>query len=218
MKKKIIKKTTIKPSKKAKVVDTKPSKKAKVPPKKKPKKKKQTKAVMICILTNQKITLSKEQRVKQLTKLQFDSEEDYQKYYISREGRKLLKEGNTIEEIRKQFNCDNNLEIPLGVLRRYVKKVKDKAAAEQRAKKKAIMETLNEPRKIHEFSYIRKPMDFSNPQDVIALTTNACWCPHLFLDNDRSCEGCQLFKNCACHLRTLKPEKKTSSKKSKHAK
>ena len=47
----------------------------------------------------------------QIQKYGFDSVDSLREHYIGRTGRKLLKEGKTVEEIRNQFNC--NIQTPI---------------------------------------------------------------------------------------------------------
>lgn len=36
------------------------------------------------------------------------------------------------------------------------------------------------------------------------VTQYACWRPDIYLDNDKSCEGCILFENCSCKIKRIK--------------
>lgn len=42
----------------------------------------------------------------QIQKYGFNNADEFRNQYIGREGRKLLKEGKSIEEIRSQYKCD----------------------------------------------------------------------------------------------------------------
>lgn len=45
--------------------------------------------------------------------------------------------------------------------------------------------------------------NFNNADHVSELTTGTCQRPDIFLNNDRACDGCVLYENCACSVKQL---------------
>jgi len=152
-----------------------------------------------CILTGVKILLSRKILQKQAAKLKFDTAEEYAQYYICRDARKLLKEGHLEKDIRKQFNCQITKEIPLKILKCYVKKFKSRENIERKRRR----ELANTPIPYSVSTKKAEVLSLNNPAHVAILTTNACWRPDFYLNNDRTCVECSLYENCQCKLKRL---------------
>lgn len=58
-----------------------------------------------CVVTGKDLIRTPHFLKQQCQKYGFESVEDLRSIYIGREGRKLLKQGKTVEEIRSQFQC-----------------------------------------------------------------------------------------------------------------
>jgi len=166
------------------------------------KQKREKRVDLVCILTGE--TTLKQLRarvVKQAKKLKFDDVENYINYYICRAARKLLSQGSSELEIRKQFNCKETKAIPFHILKCYVKKFKSKDAVDRKRSRKVAEE------------YKRSPiqMTFKGPEcinmvknkEVCAqVTAFACWRPDIYLD--LGCNECILKDNCACPIKNFK--------------
>jgi len=64
-----------------------------------------TKYTIKCNVTGLDLVRTPKYLREQIQKYGFDSVDSLREQYIGRVGRKLLKEGKTVEEIRNQFNC-----------------------------------------------------------------------------------------------------------------
>ena len=60
-----------------------------------------------CIITGEEKYIPPSLAKKKISK--FGSEDEYRKYYVSRPAAKLLKTGLTVDEVRKHFNCPDNM-------------------------------------------------------------------------------------------------------------
>jgi hypothetical protein len=72
-----------------------------------------------CVVTGKDLVRTPQYLRQQCQKYGFENVEDFRKQYIGREGRKLLKEGKTVEEIRSQFQCSNNTPLSSDTLIRF---------------------------------------------------------------------------------------------------
>jgi hypothetical protein len=59
-----------------------------------------------CNVTGQDLVRTPKYLREQYQKYGFESIEDMRQQYIGRAGRKLLKSGKSVDEIRNEFNCD----------------------------------------------------------------------------------------------------------------
>jgi tRNA A58 N-methylase Trm61 len=169
--------------------------------------KKPRKPVVVCILTGQSFKASQAMLEKQAKKLKFTSVQDYVQYYVSKDARKLLKEGYTDIEIRNKHNCKDKTDLPMKYLKCYAPRIKNRARAKKREQRKALNEFLNDP---NPAKYMLKPkgdaifLDMTNPEDVAKLTYFACARPHIYLDNGRHCKGCSIYNLCKCPIKRIK--------------
>ena len=70
-----------------------------------------TKYTIKCNVTGLDLVRTPKYLKEQTQKYGFDTIDDMRNQYIGREGRKLLKSGKSVEEIRNQYNC--NIETPI---------------------------------------------------------------------------------------------------------
>lgn len=191
--------------------------KKKIKPKKKPVKtikvkpvkalKKPRRPVAVCILTGQTFKVSLAMLERQAKKYKFPSVQDYLQYYVCKDAIKSLKEGYTDIEIRNKHNCKDKTDLPMKVLKGYAPKIKDRARVKRREQRKATNDFIKDPTP---GKYILKPkeeakfLDMKNPDHVKSLTYFSCARPHIFLDNDRRCDGCNIYKLCCCPIKRLK--------------
>jgi len=176
--------------------------------KRKPKKIKKTKIVkelpriLVCILTGQKVKIGYPQLLKQYVKLKFDSLEDYQQYYVCKDARKLLLEGKTESDIRKQYNCNDTTVIPFRILKCYAKKFKSKDFMERKRRRNQLKEMMNNRSSISTLG------NTDNHTQEVKFESNSimmdtCWRPNLYLDNDHACDCCNLFEKCNCKIKKI---------------
>ena len=183
----------------------KPVKPVKVKPVKVLKKPRRPEAV--CILTGQTFKVSSVMLERQAKKYKFPSVQDYLQYYVCKDAIKSLKDGYTDIEIRNKHNCKDRTDLPMKFLKGYAPKIKDRAKVKRRELRKATNEFIKDPTP---GKYILKPkeeakfLDMKNPDHVKSLTYFSCARPHIFLDNDRRCDGCSIYKLCCCPIKRLK--------------
>lgn len=169
--------------------------------------KKPRRPVAVCILTGQSFKVSTAMLERQAKKYKFPTVQDYLQYYVCKDAIKSLKEGYTDIEIRSKYNCKDKTELPMKFLKGYAPKIKDRARAKRREQRKVLNEFINDPTP---GKYILKPkeeakfLDMKNPEHVRSLTHFACARPHVYLNNDRTCNNCDLYKLCCCPIRRRK--------------
>jgi hypothetical protein len=163
--------------------------------------------VAVCILTGQVFKVSTATLERQAKKYKFPSVQDYLQYYVCKDAIKSLKNGYTEMEIRNKHNCKDKTDLPMKFLRGYAPKIKDRARAKKREQRKALNEFINDPTP---GKYILPPkgepkfLDMKNPDDVRSLTHFACARPHIYLNNGRNCNGCNIYELCCCPIRRRK--------------
>jgi len=197
---------------KKKITKTKVKAVKKLPVKVKPKKVKAVKPprvpLVTCILTGQTFKIRNARLEKEAFKLKIPTTAQYVMYYVCKEARILLKEGYTESQIRAKYNCKDKTDLPIVILKCYAKKIKNRAAIIKREKRKALNEYINNPDP--KARYMLKPkteskfLDMTNPDHVKSLTEFSCARPHIYLDNGRNCNGCNIYKHCCCPIRRLK--------------
>ena len=169
--------------------------------------KKPRRPVAVCILTGQTFKVSSVMLERQAKKYKFPSVQDYLQYYVCKDAIKSLKDGYTDIEIRNKHNCKDRTDLPMKFLKGYAPKIKDRAKVKRRELRKATNEFIKDPTP---GKYILKPkeeakfLDMKNPDHVKSLTYFSCARPHIFLDNDRRCDGCSIYKLCCCPIKRLK--------------
>lgn len=72
-----------------------------------------------CIITGKELIRTPHFLKQQCQKYGFESEQDFRSVYIGREGRKLLKQGKSVEEIRSHFNCQLTTPVNFDTLIRF---------------------------------------------------------------------------------------------------
>ena len=163
--------------------------------------------VAVCILTGQTFKVSTAMLERQAKKYKFPSVQDYLQYYVCKDAIKSLKEGYTEIEIRNKHNCKDKTDLPMKFLKGYAPKIKDRARVKRKEQRKATNDFINDPTP---GKYILKPkeeakfLDMKNPEHVRSLTHFSCARPQLFLNNDRTCNACDIYKLCCCPIRRRK--------------
>jgi hypothetical protein len=155
-----------------------------------------------CILSGKNDKIKYLQLAKQASKLKFDSVESYVKYYVTKECILLLRQGYTEKQIRDRYECIDKTQVPLSVLKLYVKKFKNRAKIEKLEKRKEVQEYIKQ----QVGAYIVKPhtrnyIDLTSPSQVAELTKSSCLRPDIYLNNSKACNGCHIYKLCKCAAR-----------------
>lgn len=168
---------------------------------------KQKRIVLTCIMTGEQKKVSLIQAEKQFKRLKIDSLEDYQTYFISKDARKLLSNGETETEIRAKYKCKSTVSLPFKILKCFVKKIKSKNSLKKKRQKKLIQEFTNEVTvKGAQFEF--KPpetVDLTQNKTVCEeVTRSSCWRPDIYLDY--GCKHCYIKDNCVCPIKNLKRE------------
>jgi hypothetical protein len=164
--------------------------------------------LVTCILTGQTFKIRNARLEKEAFKLKISTTAQYVMYYVCKEARILLKEGYTETQIRAKYNCKDKTDLPIVILKCYAKKIKNRAAILKREKRKALNEYINNPDP--KARYMLKPkteskfLDMTNPDHVKSLTEFSCARPHIYLDNGRNCNGCNIYNLCHCPIKRKK--------------
>jgi hypothetical protein len=167
----------------------------------KKKKTRKPKITFVCILTGHEVTVLYSRAQQLAKKYKFSSIEEYQQYYIHKDGIILLREGYTEKQIRDKHNCNNKTSIPFNILKRYVKKFKNRQKIEKLEKRKAVQNFLKTKECSQVREYTRQPVDFTDKKQVEKITESACLRPDIYLNNERACNGCSIFEYCACPIK-----------------
>lgn len=85
-------------------------------------------------------------------------------------------------------------------VKRAAKRTTTKAALKQ-----TKVEELNAAAKAATIDVNAVPVryNFADPEQVRQLTEGVCQRPDIYLDNDRACDGCDLYEFCACNAKQL---------------
>jgi hypothetical protein len=101
-----------------------------------------TKYTIKCNVTGLDLVRTPNYLKEQIQKYKFDSIDSLRGQYIGRVGRKLLKEGKSVDEIRNQFNCDIKTPISTETLIRF-KVQKTSSTSNLRTEKKPSIKTVD---------------------------------------------------------------------------
>jgi hypothetical protein len=163
---------------------------------------KPVKITLVCILTGEIVKLSRDQVLKQSIKFKFNDVTDFIKSFISKAARAQLVKGISEKQIRE--SCGNK-DLPVvsqGVIRHYVKKIKNTQKAEKIEKRRLAQEFVENGEGAYIVKQnIRKSINFKDPAQVASLTQSACLRPDIYLNNERFCNGCALYELCKCRLK-----------------
>ena len=174
-----------------------------------------------CIVTGKLSYFSKDALTKKTSK--FGSVEDFAQHYVCPPARKLLRSGQTVEQIREGMGIEDLPEVKLEILSRLklLKKPKTRRSAadvEQRQK------YLNSREFREKMSAIKDRYENMSDAETIEYMTGGpggcqreyggtCVRPDIFLSwNNRACDGCPFHEHCLCDNKRLSHEKKPRRK------
>lgn len=152
------------------------------------------------------------------TKLaKFGSEAEFRKYYISREARKLLKEGKSVSEVRDKLGGHDLPDVSIDILIRLklvkLNKRKGKKESQQALERQKYLNSKEFRDKMQTIKTERENQTFA---DWVEENTGigkemggTCIRPDIFLTwNNRSCDECPYYEYCLCYKKRLSGEKK----------
>ncbi len=171
---------------------------------------------VVCILSGQKERLSYVKAVKQAAKYKFENLDDYIKYYVSKDSVKELRQGYTEKQIQEKNEIVTPVRMPFNVLRLYVKKFKNRQKQEKLEKRKEVLKYIQDKNSAY---YVKNTppqyIDLKNSAQVAKLTESSCMRPDIYLNNDRACNGCYIYKLCKCPIRKWADEQTKQNKRKK---
>ena len=151
----------------------------------------------------------------------FGSEEELRKHYVSPAAAKLLRAGQTVDEIREELNIKGLPTVPPIILTRLnlMRKKKGlRAAADAEQLERARYLNSKEYRdKMIAWEDRQRNMDFQTWVETYTGTGRSrggtCIRPDIFLThNNRACDGCECYEFCLCYGKRLSHEKKKPKK------
>ena len=147
----------------------------------------------------------------------FGDEEAFRAHYISPVAAKLLRSGQTVEEIREQLNIQGLPKVkPLILTRlnlmRKKKGLRTKESAE-RLERQRYLNSKEYKNKMLAWEERQKNMSFRDWVETYTGTGRerggTCVRPDIFLSwNNRACDGCQCYEFCMCYGKRLSHEKR----------
>ena len=174
-----------------------------------------SKNVYKCIVTGVEKYIAPSIAKKKIHK--FGNEAEFRKHYVSPTAAKLLRAGQTVDQIRQDQGVTDLPAIPPIVLtkQKLIRKRKG-IRAEQQAEELSRTRYLNSKEykdKMRKLKLQRENMTF---QDWVESYTGigrhrggTCLRPDIFLShNNRACDGCQFYEFCLCYQKRLSHEKK----------
>ena len=171
-----------------------------------------------CIVTGKLSYFSKDALTKKTAK--FGSVDDFAAHYICPPARKLLRTGQTVDDVRGSLKVSENLPIvSLDVLARLrlLKTSKKRKSSAEQVERARYLESKEFKDKIRAWRDHNKNMSF---QDWVEKGTGigrerggTCLRPDIFLAwNDKACDGCNCYEFCLCYSKRLSHEKKRPKK------
>jgi hypothetical protein len=151
----------------------------------------------------------------------FGSQEEFRKHYICPVAAKLLRSGQTVDEIREQLNIQGLPKVnPLILTRLNLMRKKKGGRIKESAERLERQRYLNSKEyrdKMKAWEERQSNMSF---QDWVETYTGTgrerggtCIRPDIFLSwNNRACDGCTCYEFCLCYGKRLSHEKRKPKK------
>ena len=175
--------------------------------------------VYVCIVTGEEKYIPPSLAKNKIEK--FGSEKDYRKHYISPSTAKLLRKGQTVDEIREHLGIKGLPKVNPHTLTRLnlLRKKKGARAKEsiERAERQRYLNSQEFKDKMLHWKERQRNMTF---QDWVETYTGTgrerggtCIRPDIFLSwNNRACDDCQCYEFCMCYQKRLSHEKRKPKK------
>jgi len=151
----------------------------------------------------------------------FGNEEAFRNHYISPLAAKLLRKGQTVDEIRNNLNIQNLPSINPHILTRLnLMRKKKGLRVKETAEKKERERYLNSREYKDKMCRWRDHHQNRNFEEWVRDHTGTgrerggtCLRPDIFLShNNRACDGCQCYEFCMCYGKRLSHEKRKPKK------
>ncbi len=162
-------------------------------------------AKIACIITG-KTTYFNEAALQKKHK-KYGTTEDFEKYFVCNQAKRLLKQKLTVDEVRKQLDCPDDLpKVDLEILAKLKllkKKSKNLEAIEINEAFKTQSDT-DKQKRIDEYNKDEKQYGDWGAY-VRAFTSQppgvgTCQRPDIYLNNDEHCADCTYFEFCLCRI------------------
>ena len=147
----------------------------------------------------------------------FGNEEDFRSHFVCPSTAKLLRKGQTVDEIREQLNITNLPKVkPLILTRLNLMRKKKGLRVKETAEKIERERYLNSKEyreNIRKWKERQQNMTFQEWVETYTGTGRerggTCVRPDIFLSwNNRACDGCECYEFCMCFGKRLSGEKK----------
>ena len=151
----------------------------------------------------------------------FGSQEEFQKHYVSSSTAKLLRAGNTVDEIRTRLNIVGMPKIkPLILTRLNLLRKKKGLRGKQSVEREERQKYLNSQEfKDKRSAWKERQQNMTFPEWVKEYTGTGrarggtCIRPDVFLSwNNKACDGCQCYEYCMCYQKRISHEKRKPKK------
>ena len=173
----------------------------------------------VCIVTGESKYIAPSIACKKINK--FGSEEDFRKHYVSPAAAKLLRKGQTVDEIREKLGVEGLPKIkPIILTRLNLMRKKKGIRIQESAEKLERVRYLNSKEfknKMLAFEERQRNMSFRDWVERYTGTGRerggTCVRPDIFLThNNRACDGCECYEFCMCYGKRLSHEKRKPRK------
>jgi hypothetical protein len=108
---------------------------------------------------------------------------------------KKIKEYGGPEQLLRKYKCRGATKKPKLVSKKKKKNLVLKECLDEQKNWNLPKITFNPPQKL-------------GKEDIAKATNGTCFRPDIYLNNDRSCEGCSYFDHCVCALKRLAKKKR----------
>ena len=172
-----------------------------------------------CIITGESKYMAPSIAAKKIAK--FGSEQEFRKYFILPAVASLLRQGQTVAEIRSSRDITDLPEIDPHVLTKLKllrKKPGQRALdAENKQNRSTYLNSQEFKDKMHKWEERNANMSYRDWVERYTGTGRerggTCQRPDIFLTwNDKACDGCQCYEFCMCYGKRLSHEKRKPKK------
>ena len=148
----------------------------------------------------------------------FGSENEFRKYYVCTEARKLIKSGLSVSDTRSKLNAPSNLsDVSLEILIKLklvkITSRKGRKDAEEVLERKRYLNSKEFADKKRAIEQRQENMSFRDWVETYTGTGRerggTCVRPDIFLSwNNKACDGCECYEFCMCYGKRLSHEKR----------